>query len=209
MNSGGGNPGVERAVETVLPTAAGRFRCLGYVERPAGTEHVALVLGDDPLEGPAPLVRVHSECLTGEAFGSRRCDCGPQLELAQQLIAREGRGVIVYLRGHEGRGIGLLNKLRAYSLQDDGLDTLDANLALGFEGDARDYRVAASILADLGVTSARLLTNNPHKVTGLAAGGIEIVERVGLQPEAVPDNLRYLRTKADRMGHRLTVIPGA
>lgn len=202
---------VDRVVETVLPTSAGRFRGIGYRERPVGTEHVALVLGDDPLGTGAtpPLVRVHSECLTGEAFGSRRCDCGPQLELAQQLIAAEGRGAIVYLRGHEGRGIGLLNKLRAYSLQDEGLDTLDANLALGFEGDARDYRAAAAILADLGAPSVRLLTNNPHKVAGLAAGGIDVVERVDLQAEAVPDNLRYLQTKAERMGHRLTVIPGA
>ena len=200
---------VDRVVETVLPTGAGRFRCLGYVERSRGTEHLALVLGEDPFDGPPPLVRVHSECLTGEAFGSRRCDCGPQLESAQQLIAAEGRGVIIYLRGHEGRGIGLINKLRAYSLQDDGLDTLDANLALGFEGDARDYRAAAAILADLGVESVRLLTNNPQKVSGLVAGGIDVVERVGLEPGAVPDNLRYLRTKADRMGHRLSVIPGA
>jgi 3,4-dihydroxy 2-butanone 4-phosphate synthase/GTP cyclohydrolase II len=149
------------------------------------------------------LVRVHSECLTGDVFGSLRCDCGPQLNAALARVAGEGRGVVLYMRGHEGRGIGLLHKLQAYQLQDQGRDTIDANLELGLPADARDYGTGAQILADLGIRSMRLLTNNPAKRAGLEGYGLEIVGRVGLPVRPHPENVRYLRTKRDRMGHLL------
>ena len=195
---------VTRIVETGLPTRYGRWRAYGYRGILDGAEHVALVYGDIG-DGENVLVRVHSECLTGDVFGSLRCDCGPQLDVALSAIAGESRGVILYVRGHEGRGIGLLHKLQAYQLQDDGADTVDANLALGLPADARDYGTGAQILVDLGVRSMRLLTNNPAKRAGLEGFGLRVVGRVPLPVTPTPDNLRYLRTKRDRMGHD---IPG-
>nr|WP_274637770.1 GTP cyclohydrolase II [Microbacterium bovistercoris] len=189
---------VSLRAEASVPTAHGRFRFLAYKDRITGTDHLALVSGD--LSDDAPLVRVHSECLTGEAFGSLKCECGPQLQAALDAVAAEG-GVVVYMRGHEGRGIGLINKLRAYSLQEGGLDTVDANLALGLPADARDYAAAAGILADLGVQRVRLLTNNTDKVTQLRALGLDIVEQVPLLVGVGPNNHQYLETKRDRMGH--------
>ena len=195
---------VHRVTETVLPLAQGRFRAVGYTT--ADVEHVALVLGD--VAGrPDVLVRVHSECLTGDGFGSLRCDCGPQLRTALDLIAAEGRGVVVYLRGHEGRGIGLVQKLRAYALQDRGEDTVDANLALGVPVDARDYTAGAQILRDLRVGSVRLLTGNPAKVRALRDHGIEVRRQVPAAVAPTTDNLRYLRSKRDRMGHALSGLP--
>ena len=158
---------------------------------------------DDPGAGEDVLVRVHSECLTGDVFGSLRCDCGPQLDAALAAVAAEGRGVVLYMRGHEGRGIGLLHKLQAYQLQEAGADTVDANLALGLPADARDYGIGAQILVDLGVRSMRLLTNNPDKRAGLEGYGLTVVGRVPLPVRMSPHNLRYLRTKRDRMGHDL------
>jgi 3,4-dihydroxy 2-butanone 4-phosphate synthase/GTP cyclohydrolase II len=193
---------VERVAEAQIPTAHGVFRAVGYQSLLDRTDHVALVRGEIG-DGRDVLVRVHSECLTGDIFGSRRCDCGPQLDAALQAVADEGRGVVLYVRGHEGRGIGLMHKLQAYSLQDDGSDTVDANLELGLPADARDYGTGAQILADLGIRSMRLLTNNPTKRAGLEGYGLEIVGRVGLPVHATPENLRYLRTKRDRMGHDL------
>jgi 3,4-dihydroxy 2-butanone 4-phosphate synthase/GTP cyclohydrolase II len=152
------------------------------------------------------LVRVHSECLTGDVFGSLRCDCGPQLQAALEAVAREGRGVVLYIRGHEGRGIGLLHKLQAYQLQDAGADTVDANLDLGLPADARDYGTGAQILVDLGVRTMRLLTNNPAKRAGLEGYGLSIVGRVPLPSHVTAENLNYLRTKRDRMGHLLEII---
>jgi 3,4-dihydroxy 2-butanone 4-phosphate synthase/GTP cyclohydrolase II len=195
---------VVRLVETTLPTRYGRWRAFGYRGMLDGAEHVALTYGDIG-DGEDVLVRVHSECLTGDVFGSLRCDCGPQLDVALSAIAEEGRGVILYVRGHEGRGIGLLHKLQAYELQDGGADTVDANLALGLPVDARDYGTGAQILADIGVRSMRLLTNNPAKRAGLEGFGLRVVGRVPLPVTPTPDNLRYLRTKRDRMGHD---IPG-
>ena len=167
-----------------------------------GIEHIALVRGEIG-DGEDVLVRVHSECLTGDVFGSRRCDCGPQLDAALAAVAAAGRGVVLYVRGHEGRGIGLMHKLQAYQLQDGGADTVDANLELGLPADARDYGTGAQILADLGVHSMRLLSNNPDKRAGLEGYGLEIVGRVPLPTLATPENLRYLKTKRDRMGHDL------
>jgi 3,4-dihydroxy 2-butanone 4-phosphate synthase/GTP cyclohydrolase II len=191
----------QAVAESVLPTRYGQFRCFAFQES-AGLAHLALVLGETA--GAAPLlVRVHSECLTGDVFGSLRCDCGPQLEAALERIAREGRGVVVYLRGQEGRGIGLFNKVRAYRLQDKGYDTCDANLALGLPVDARQYNAAARILAFLDVTQVRLLTNNPDKVERLGEGGVSVVAVEPLQVPAHPDNDRYLRTKQRRLRHRL------
>jgi 3,4-dihydroxy 2-butanone 4-phosphate synthase / GTP cyclohydrolase II len=187
-----------------LPTRHGVFRAVGY-RAADGVEHVALVHGD-VRAGGGVLARVHSECLTGDAFGSLRCDCGAQLDAALAAVAAEGRGVVVYLGGHEGRGIGLLAKLKAYELQDDGADTVEANLALGLPADARDYRVAAAILADLGVRSVRLLSNNPAKSAGLTAYGVVVDRQVPLVPPVTSENLRYLRTKRDRMGHDLPVV---
>jgi len=197
---------VRREVETRLPNAHGLWRALGYLNSVDGTEHIALVYGDVG-DGEDVLARVHSECLTGDVLGSRRCDCGTQLEAAMAAVAAEGRGIVCYLRGHEGRGIGLLGKLRAYQLQDGGADTVDANLELGLPADARDYSIGAQILADAGARSVRLLTNNPAKVAGLAACGIEVRAMVPLPVTPTPENLRYLTAKRDRLGHRIDGLP--
>ncbi|AGL19418.1 bifunctional 3,4-dihydroxy-2-butanone-4-phosphate synthase/GTP cyclohydrolase II [Actinoplanes sp. N902-109] len=191
---------VERVVETRLPTEHGEFTAVGYRAAVDGSEHVALLHGDLG-DGEDVLVRVHSECLTGDVFGSVRCDCGPQLDAALDRIAAAGRGVVLYMRGHEGRGIGLLHKLQAYQLQDRGLDTVDANLELGLPADARDYGTGAQILYDLGVRSMRLLTNNPAKRAGLEGYGLTVTGREALPVRLHPENVRYLRTKRDRMGH--------
>jgi len=198
---------VSRVVETRLPNQFGEWRAVGYLNTVDGTEHVALVLGDLTAPGQDPLVRMHSECLTGDVFGSRRCDCGAQLDAAMAAIADEGRGVVLYLRGHEGRGIGLLSKLRAYQLQDGGADTVDANTELGFPVDAREYSTGAQMLTDLGVLSLRLLTNNPAKVSALAGFGLTVTGRVGLPAPATPHNLRYLTAKRDRLGHQIENLP--
>ena len=192
---------VEQVAVTRLPTKYGDFTACGYRNRLNGEHHVALVKGEIG-DGENLLCRVHSECLTGDTFGSRRCDCGEQLAAAMTQIQQEGRGVLLYMR-QEGRGIGLLNKLKAYALQDQGLDTLEANLALGFAGDLREYFIGAQILHDLGARTLRLLTNNPDKVYQLADYGLEIVERVPIQMEATQDDLFYLQTKQHRMGHIL------
>lgn len=189
---------VSLRAEALVPTSHGEFRFLAYKDRTTGTDHLAVVSGE--LGQEAPLVRVHSECLTGEAFDSLKCECGPQLDAALDRIAVDG-GVVVYMRGHEGRGIGLINKLRAYHLQERGLDTVDANLALGLPADARDYAAAAGILADLGVQKVRLLTNNTDKVDQLRALGLDVVEQVPLLVGVGPNNHQYLSTKRDRMGH--------
>ncbi|WHT17044.1 bifunctional 3,4-dihydroxy-2-butanone-4-phosphate synthase/GTP cyclohydrolase II [Crossiella sp. CA-258035] len=193
---------VQRVAEARIPTAHGVFRAVGYDSLLDGIEHVALVTGELG-DGEDVLVRVHSECLTGDVFGSLRCDCGPQLDAALAAVAAEGRGVVLYMRGHEGRGIGLMHKLQAYQLQDNGADTVDANLALGMPADARDYGTGAQILSDLGIRSMRLLTNNPAKRVGLEGYGLRVADRVPMPIRPNPENLRYLRTKRDRMGHEL------
>ncbi len=185
-----------------IPTAHGEFLAYGYDSTLDGIEHIAMVIGDIG-KGEDVLVRVHSECLTGDVLGSLRCDCGPQLDAALAAVAAEGRGVVLYMRGHEGRGIGLLHKLQAYQLQEAGADTVDANLALGLPADARDYGMGAQILFDLGIRSMRLLTNNPDKRAGLEGYGLRITGRVPLPIRPSPENLHYLRTKRDRMGHDL------
>nr|BFE69687.1 bifunctional 3,4-dihydroxy-2-butanone-4-phosphate synthase/GTP cyclohydrolase II [Actinoplanes digitatis] len=191
---------VERVVETRLPTEHGDFTAVGFRGDVDGAEHVALVFGDLG-DGEDVLVRVHSECLTGDVFGSVRCDCGPQLDAALDRVAEAGRGVVLYMRGHEGRGIGLLHKLQAYQLQDRGLDTVDANLELGLPADARDFGTGAQILYELGVRSMRLLTNNPAKRAGLEGYGLTVSGREAMPVRLHPENVRYLRTKRDRMGH--------
>lgn len=196
---------VERVTETALPTVHGAFRAVAYRDELAGVDHMALVV--DPPAGEAVpadgvLVRVHSECLTGEAFGSVKCECGPQLDAALELIQQRG-GVVVYLRGQEGRGIGLANKMRAYRLQEGGTDTLDANTLLGFPADARDYHAAAEILADLGIDRVRLLTNNPEKIAQLEDYGVRVVSREPLLVGVRPENIGYLEAKRDRMNHQL------
>ncbi|OEU96660.1 3,4-dihydroxy-2-butanone 4-phosphate synthase [Streptomyces oceani] len=207
-------PAVRREAATRLPTRYGDFRAYGYRSSTDGVEHIALVVGDPGAgdgtyagdagtSGEDVLVRVHSECLTGDILESRRCDCGPQLQASLERVQAEGRGVVLYLRGHEGRGIGLLSKLRAYELQEDGHDTLDANLALGLPADARDYRAAAQMLGDLGVRSLRLLTNNPAKTAALREHGLRVTGREPLPTRVGEHNIRYLRTKRDRMGHDL------
>ncbi|MFR9796655.1 bifunctional 3,4-dihydroxy-2-butanone-4-phosphate synthase/GTP cyclohydrolase II [Streptomyces sp. MS06] len=201
-------PTVHREAEVRLPTAHGTFTAYGYRSAADGVEHVALVHGELG-DGEDVLVRVHSECLTGDVFGSRRCDCGPQLDTALERIHEAGRGVVVYLRGHEGRGIGLLSKLRAYELQERGRDTLDANLELGLPADARDYGAGARILADLGVRSVRLMTNNPEKTDALLRHGLRVTAREPMPVTAGEHNLRYLRTKRDRMGHDLPWLDDA
>lgn len=193
---------VARHASSRLPTADGEFVAVGYQD-PHGIEHVALVLGDVSSDDTPVPVRVHSECLTGDVFGSRRCDCGPQLHAAMRRIQEHGSGVVVYLCGHEGRGIGLVAKLAAYALQENGQDTVDANLSLGLPVDSRDYAVGAAILADLGVRQVRLLTNNPAKVDGLRAHGVNVTEREGVIVTPTTDNMSYLETKRRRMGHDL------
>ncbi len=193
---------VKRIADARMPTEWGDFTCYVYESLLDGEQHVAMVRGAVQGEDNV-LVRVHSECLTGDALGSMRCDCGVQLQMAMQRIATEGMGVVVYLRGHEGRGIGMAHKLRAYTLQDQGRDTVDANLDLGFPVDTRKYGTGAQILVDLGITTMRLLTNNPAKFGGLDGYGLEIVERVPLESVPNPENIRYLRTKQQRMGHLL------
>jgi 3,4-dihydroxy 2-butanone 4-phosphate synthase/GTP cyclohydrolase II len=191
-----------REAQTRLPNAFGLWQAYGYRHEIDGTEYVALVLGE-VADGTDMLTRLHSECLTGDVFGSLRCDCGAQLEAAMAAIAAEGRGIVLYLRGHEGRGVGLLSKLRAYELQDAGADTVDANLELGLPADAREYSAGAQMLADLGVRSVRLLTNNPAKVRGLTGCGVDVAARVPLAAAVTPYNLRYLTTKRDKLGHQI------
>ena len=192
---------VEQVTKTDMPTRYGHFTAYGYTNKLNGEHHVALVKGEIG-EGENLLCRVHSECLTGDTFGSLRCDCGQQLHAAMRQIEEEGRGILLYMR-QEGRGIGLINKLRAYELQEQGMDTLEANLALGFKGDEREYYIGAQILRDLGAKTLRLLTNNPDKVYQLQDFGMEILERVPIQAPANPHDIRYLRTKQRRMGHLL------
>ncbi|MGH9006703.1 MAG: bifunctional 3,4-dihydroxy-2-butanone-4-phosphate synthase/GTP cyclohydrolase II [Acidimicrobiales bacterium] len=191
---------VRRVSEARIPTAAGDHKAYVYESIIDGEQHLALVLGEVAGQQNV-LVRVHSECLTGDVFGSLRCDCGPQLRAALDLIEREGTGVIVYLRGHEGRGIGLAGKIQAYRLQEEGYDTVDANLALGHPPDSRQYGIGAQMLVDLGITTMRLMTNNPTKRGGLEGFGLDIVERVPLEAAPNPENISYLRTKRERMGH--------
>jgi 3,4-dihydroxy 2-butanone 4-phosphate synthase/GTP cyclohydrolase II len=193
---------VRRVSEARIPTTYGDFTCFAYESVLDEQQHLALVRGAVQGEDNV-LVRVHSECLTGDVFGSYRCDCGPQLEAALQLIAREDLGVVVYLRGHEGRVIGLKHKLRAYTLQEQGRDTVDANVELGLPVDSREYGIGAQILVDLGITTMRLMTNNPAKYGGLEGFGLDIVERVPLQSSPNPENIKYLRAKRERMGHLL------
>ena len=194
---------VHRVVETALPTPYGQFQLMVYESSIDGQAHMALVMGD--VRQPPVLTRVHSQCLTGDVFHSWRCDCGPQLEAALQLIQKEGRGVLVYLR-QEGRGIGLVNKLKAYALQDKGMDTVEANQALGFPPDLRDYGIGAQILADLGLTEIRLMTNNPRKVVGLDGFGLKLVERVPLEIPPSPANAKYLKAKREKLGHLLLEV---
>jgi 3,4-dihydroxy 2-butanone 4-phosphate synthase / GTP cyclohydrolase II len=193
---------VKRTAEARLPSEFGEFRCLAYQSVIDHETHLAFVMGE-PAGEPNVLVRVHSECLTGDVFGSRRCDCGAQLHAALRRIAEEGMGVVVYLRGHEGRGIGIAHKLQAYELQDGGFDTVDANVELGLPVDSREYGIGAQILVDLGITTMRLMTNNPAKRGGLEGYGLEIVERIPLRTVPHDDNVHYLRTKRDRLGHLL------
>ena len=195
-------PRVEHFAEALVPTRRGEFLAHVYVAD-GGVQHIAFVMGDveDP---PPPLVRVHSECLTGDVMQSLRCDCGAQLDYALDAIAAEGRGVLLYLRGHEGRGIGIGHKIRAYALQEHGLDTVEANAAQGLPVDGRVYDAAAAILADLGLSGVRLLTNNPAKCEGLSSCGIEVVERIPIEAGARPENRGYLQTKRAKLGHSLS-----
>ena len=198
---------VRRIADARVPTPWGEFNCVAYESVLDGEQHIAMVAGQ--VTGASDvLVRVHSECLTGDIFHSLRCDCGVQLDAAMARIAEEGTGVVVYLRGHEGRGIGIGHKIRAYSLQDEGHDTVSANEALGLPVDSREYGIGAQILNDLGVTTMRLMTNNPTKYGGLEGFGLEISERVAIEPVANPDNLKYLQTKRERMGHLLPGLDG-
>ncbi|MFC3199225.1 bifunctional 3,4-dihydroxy-2-butanone-4-phosphate synthase/GTP cyclohydrolase II [Parapedobacter deserti] len=196
---------ITREVSVNLPTQWGQFNLMAYTQKNTGEQHIAIYKGEWAPEEPI-LVRVHSSCVTGDIFGSCRCDCGPQLHRAMQMIEEEGRGVVVYMN-QEGRGIGLINKLHAYNLQENGLDTVDANLELGFKPDHRDYGIGAQILRDLGVTKMRLMSNNPTKRAGLIGYGLEIVENVPIEIEANPFNERYLRAKRDRMGHTIMKDP--
>jgi len=196
---------VRKLEETDLPTSRGHFRIHVYEDTIRGDHHVALVKGD--VAGGEPvLVRAHSQCLTGDTFGSARCDCGEQLHLSMEMIEKEGRGIVLYILNHEGRGIGLANKIRAYAMQDNGADTVEANRRLGFKPDQRDYGIGAQILVALGVRRLRLITNNPRKFVGLAGYGLEIVERVPLEVAPNACNLRYLKTKKEKMGHILDLV---
>jgi 3,4-dihydroxy 2-butanone 4-phosphate synthase/GTP cyclohydrolase II len=190
---------VERVAEARLPTKYGEFKIIGYQSSVDSEEHIALTMGEWSLEEPV-LVRIHSECLTGEVFGSQRCDCGEQIEMSLEALAKEGKGVFLYMR-QEGRGIGLHNKIRAYSLQDDGQDTVEANQSLGFEPDLRDYGIGAQMLLDLGVRKLRLMTNNPGKMAGLSGFGLEILERIPVEAQDNDENRQYMETKRGRMGH--------
>ncbi|MEW6101062.1 MAG: bifunctional 3,4-dihydroxy-2-butanone-4-phosphate synthase/GTP cyclohydrolase II [Candidatus Omnitrophota bacterium] len=193
---------VERASETVLPTEYGKYKLVLYRDLTNGKIHTALILGN--LDNAPALVRVHSECLTGDVFGSLRCDCGRQLKKAMQIIKKENKGIILYMN-QEGRGIGLVDKIRAYNLQDNGLDTVEANEALGHKADLRDYGIGAQILVDLGVKQIRLLTNNPRKIVGLEGYGLKVVERLALEVEPNPLNYRYLKTKKEKLGHQIRI----
>jgi 3,4-dihydroxy 2-butanone 4-phosphate synthase/GTP cyclohydrolase II len=199
---------IECVAEVRLPTAFGLFKAYAYRSLLDESTHLALVAGEVAGEENV-LVRVHSECLTGDVFHSLRCDCGAQLEEALRRVQAEGRGVVLYLVGHEGRGIGLANKMRAYTLQERGADTVEANEALGFPADLRDYGIGAQILADLGLSSVRLLTNNPKKLIGLEGYGLRITEQVPLQVACTPENLGYLRAKKEKLAHRLDLPDGA
>ncbi len=192
---------IDKVSEVNLPTKYGMFRAVGYQDKITNEEHIALVMGDVD-NGVPVLARVHSECLTGDVFGSNRCDCGDQLEMAMKRIALEGRGILLYMR-QEGRGIGLLNKLKAYHLQDNGMDTVEANEALGFPADLRDYGIGAEILSDLGVNELRLMTNNPKKISGIYGFGLKVIERIPIEINHNDDNQFYLETKKVRMGHML------
>ncbi|MCM8780766.1 MAG: GTP cyclohydrolase II, partial [Candidatus Omnitrophica bacterium] len=194
---------IERLVETTLPTEFGTYRLILYRDLIEYKPHIALIMGDCS-DGEPVLVRVHSECLTGDVFGSLRCDCGKQLKNAMQLISRKGQGVLLYMN-QEGRGIGLIEKIRAYSLQDKGLDTVEANQALGYQPDLRDYGIGAQILVDLGIKKICLLTNNPRKIVGLEGYGLEIVERIPLEIEPNPINYSYLKAKKEKLGHNLKI----
>jgi 3,4-dihydroxy 2-butanone 4-phosphate synthase/GTP cyclohydrolase II len=197
---------VARVAEATIPTPHGEYRLCAYESAVDGRTHVALVLGDIG-DGRDVLTRVHSECLTGDVFGSLRCDCGEQLERSMEIIGEEGRGVVLYIRGHEGRAIGLTHKLRAYELQDQGRDTVEANTDLGFPADPREYGIGAQILVDLGVRTMRLLTNNPAKRAGLEGHGLSISARIPIETEPTPQNIEYLRTKREKMGHLLERLP--
>jgi 3,4-dihydroxy 2-butanone 4-phosphate synthase/GTP cyclohydrolase II len=195
---------VRRVAEANLPTKFGNFKAIAYESLLDGKEHIALVKGEiDPRDNI--LVRVHSECLTGDVFGSLRCDCGEQLAIALSMIEQEGQGIVLYMR-QEGRGIGLNNKIRAYHLQDQGKDTVEANEALGFPADLRDYGIGAQILVDLGVKNMRLMTNNPRKIKGLEGYNLRVVERVGIEMPAIKENERYLKTKKEKLGHFLEIV---
>ena len=197
---------VKKVGEARLPTKFGLFKAVGYESVLDGRQHVALVKGE--IAGAANvLVRVHSECLTGDVFHSKRCDCGAQLEKALQIIEAEGQGILLYIIGHEGRGIGLLNKLKAYELQEDGLDTVQANTKLGFPADLREYGIGAQILVDLGVTSMRLMTNNPFKIVGVKGYGLEVVDRVPIEIEPTPENMKYLIAKKNKLSHLISNLP--
>lgn len=196
---------VEHTAEARLPTRHGEFTAHVYRSLEDGTEHIALVMGE-PRGQQNVLVRLHSECLTGDILSSLRCDCGEQLEQAMIAIAKAGQGVVVYLRGHEGRGIGLTHKMHAYCLQDQGHDTIDANLELGLPVDSRNYDIGVQILLDLGISTLRLLSNNPHKVTELDNGQLKVIERIPLLVTPNPENINYLLTKQQRMGHQLGIV---